>query len=180
MISNRANNSSKRAGSMGLALLFLAIAILGIAMTTHRSSQRPSLAAPDSSFVLQNNTESPKSFSSLVVRTVVVTGVLIVIFLMAIKYYKKRITPDSSGRFHFEVLGKRYLSPKQYLVMVRVDESRLLLGVTDHSINLLKEYIETEEDETFESSTPMSATQSFIKMWKRENEDDSSQEKARP
>ena len=164
---------------MGLALLFVVIAVLGIVMTMNRTSHRPSLAMPDSTYVTPENTESPRSFGSYIVRTVVVTGMIIITLLLAMKYYKKRNVIDGAGRYHFEILGKRYLSPKQYLVMVRVEDSKLLLGVTDHSINLIKEFADTDEEEKFEQSTPMSATQSFIKLFKREAESGTEQENER-
>jgi len=177
MMNNQSGLSRGRSGSLGLALLFMVIAVLGIVMTMNRTSHRSSLAMSDSAYVTSENAESPRSFGSYVVRTIVVTGMIIIILLLAMKYYKKRNVIDGAGRYHFEILGKRHLSPKQYLVMVRVEESKLLLGVTDHSINLIKEFAETDEDEKFEQSTPMSTTQSFIKLFKREAESGSEQEK---
>jgi flagellar biogenesis protein FliO len=172
---SRKNVNTGRSGSMGLALLFLMIAVLGIVMTMNRKPQRPQLAMPDSSYVVPEYSETARSFGSFIARTVAVTGLIIMVLLMVRKYLKKHNVSDGSGRFQFEVLGKRYLSPKQYLAMVRVENSRILLGVTDHSINLIREFPETEEDETFEQSTPMSATQSFIKMFKKEAGSDAGQ-----
>ncbi|MEZ0575694.1 flagellar biosynthetic protein FliO [Halodesulfovibrio aestuarii] len=55
-----------------------------------------------------------------------------------------KLTLDIEERFH--------LAPKKQLVVVRFLNKRLLLGVTDHQINLLSE-TETEDDSSDSSDT---------------------------
>lgn len=56
---------------------------------------------------------------------------------------KQTSSPD------IRILGRRYISPKQSLVMVRVRNKELLLGITDHSIRLIYDFTpENKEDGT--------------------------------
>jgi flagellar protein FliO/FliZ len=56
---------------------------------------------------------------------------------------KQTSSPD------IRILGRRYISPKQSIVMVRVRNKELLLGITDHSIRLLYDFTpENKEDGT--------------------------------
>ena len=45
-----------------------------------------------------------------------------------------------------EVLGKQHINPKQYLMMVQIEGRKLLLGVSEQSINLIKEFIEEKKN----------------------------------
>jgi flagellar biogenesis protein FliO len=58
---------------------------------------------------------------------------------MGFKWYKSKLV-QSVNHFSMEVLGKQHISPKQYLIMVRIEGQKLLMGVTDQSINLVKEF----------------------------------------
>ncbi|UCH09894.1 MAG: flagellar biosynthetic protein FliO [Fidelibacterota bacterium] len=51
---------------------------------------------------------------------------------------KQASSPD------IRVLGRRYISPKQSIVMVKVRHKELLLGITDHSIRLLYDFTPEE------------------------------------
>ena len=56
---------------------------------------------------------------------------------------KQASSPD------IRILGRRHISPKQSIVMVRVRNKELLLGITDHSIRLLYDFTpENKEDGT--------------------------------
>ncbi|MFC1547567.1 flagellar biosynthetic protein FliO [Candidatus Neomarinimicrobiota bacterium] len=56
---------------------------------------------------------------------------------------KQTSSPD------IRILGRRYISPKQSIVMVQVRNKELLLGITDHSVRLLYDFTpENKEDGT--------------------------------
>jgi flagellar protein FliO/FliZ len=56
---------------------------------------------------------------------------------------KQTSSPD------IRILGRRYISPKQSIVMVKVRNKELLLGITDHSVRLLYDFTpENKEDGT--------------------------------
>ena len=59
--------------------------------------------------------------------------------------YKNKLSFEGDY-FSMEVLGKQHISPKQYLMMVRIEGRKLLIGVSEQSINLVKEFIEDGED----------------------------------
>lgn len=83
-------------------------------------------------------------------------GVLLLILgalymgLWALKRFGKLRAMGSLGRHGLAVEGQFHLGPKKSLVVVRFLNKRLLLGVTDHNINLLTE-TEADHDGTRES-----------------------------
>jgi flagellar protein FliO/FliZ len=69
-------------------------------------------------------------------------GLLVVVLLGALwllKRYGHKAGFRGFGREDLKVLGQLSLGPKRSLVMVRFLNKVLLLGVTDHQINLIKE-----------------------------------------
>lgn len=79
------------------------------------------------------------NYSNYFLRTLGITGLIIFFILMGFKWYKSKLV-QSVNHFSMEVLGKQHISPKQYLIMVRIEGQKLLMGVTDQSINLVKEF----------------------------------------
>ena len=66
----------------------------------------------------------------------------------------------------FKIIFQKYLGSKHRIMLVNVFEKYLLLGMTDQSINLLKEYHSNELDEiNFEES--VSSNNSFVGFLKR-------------
>lgn len=62
------------------------------------------------------------------------------------KWAKSRQGANGHVTLPMEVLGKRYLGPKQSVVAMKVGEKVLLLGVTERSINLLTTLADEELD----------------------------------
>ena len=79
------------------------------------------------------------NFAHYLLKTLGVTGFIVLIILVGFKWYKNKLSIENNF-FSMDVLGKQHLSPKQYLMMVKIDEKKLLLGVTDQSIQLVKEF----------------------------------------
>ncbi len=156
--------SGKR--STGVALLFVLVMIMGMLWIFNdppgTQYDKPSLESP-----LQNQEPKPiqTNYGWYFFRIIAVTGFLIVLFVVGAKYYKRKMT-QTGHYFDMRVLGKQYISTKQYLMMVRVEDRKMLLGVTDHSINLLKEFDENEDNsETEEDANEQE--KSFGKILKR-------------
>jgi flagellar biogenesis protein FliO len=94
-----------------------------------------------------NNGESVpfnSNYSYFIFRTLGITGFIIVLILVGFKWYKNKLSFEDNY-FSMEVLGKQHINPKQYLMMVRIEGRKLLLGVSEQSINLIKEFIEEKK-----------------------------------
>jgi len=102
------------------------------------------------------------SFFRFITRVVAVTGAIIVLCLLGAKWYRRRMRLGGSDRLQMAVKGRFYLGPKHSLVMIDVDDRRLLLGMTESSINLITELstgtspvapepVQPEAGETFKS-----------------------------
>ena len=87
---------------------------------------------------------------------------LLVGVIFAISKYSNKslfIGKNTQGNSQFQILFQYYLSSKQKIILVKSFNKYLLLGLTDQSINLLKEFEESEIDE---DSLQQSNSQSFI------------------
>jgi len=85
------------------------------------------------------------NYSNYFLRTLGITGLIIIFILIGFKWYKSKLV-QNMDHFSMEVLGKQHISPKQYLIMVRVEGQKLLMGVTDQSINLVKEFSDEKQN----------------------------------
>jgi len=86
------------------------------------------------------------NYSHFIFRTLGITGFIIVLILVGFKWYKNKLSFDDNY-FSMEVLGKQHINPKQYLMMVRIEGRKLLMGVSEQSINLIKEFMEEQNNE---------------------------------
>jgi len=144
----------QKRGSLGVALIFILIAIIGMILVYTKPDYQKSKSAPVpevESEQIQKNYPKP-ALGSYLIRTVVVTGAIIVLIIIGAKVYRRRLKNDLPFRFQLKVVGRKYLSPKQYLTIIKTGQRHLLLGVTDNSIQLLTELQDEElisdEDDT--------------------------------
>ena len=86
------------------------------------------------------------NYSHYFLRTLGITGIIIILILVGFKWYKNKLSFEGDY-FSMEILGKQHISPKQYLMMVRIEGRKLLMGVSEHSINLVKEFVEEKKNE---------------------------------
>lgn len=100
--------------------------------------------------IISENNGGPVPFKSnyshYFLKTLGITGLIIMLILVGFKWYKNKFSFEGDY-FSMEVLGKQHISPKQYLMMVRIEGRKLLMGVTEQSINLVKEFAEDGSDE---------------------------------
>ena len=85
------------------------------------------------------------NYSHYFLRTLGITGIIIILILVGFKWYKNKLSFEGDY-FSMEILGKQHISPKQYLMMVRIEGRKLLMGVSEHSINLVKEFVEEKKN----------------------------------
>jgi len=79
------------------------------------------------------STYTGKFFQSMI--TVVILLMILVIIMYLLKK-KQKLNFGSNNTIR--IIDKKYLGQKQYLATVIVDDEKLLLGVTDQQINLIK------------------------------------------
>lgn len=76
--------------------------------------------------------------------------VLVIGLLYAVLIFIKRkgitVTGKRSKIFTIDVMSTQSIMPKKYISVVRVENKYLVLGVSEHSINLLKE-LDVDEDQ---------------------------------
>ncbi len=86
--------------------------------------------------------------------------------LFFIRKYGVSIKGKGSSLINIKVLSSQMLMPKKYISVVRVEDKILVLGVSEHSISLLKELDAKIED--FEVNDYSSGNdQSFLKILKK-------------
>ncbi|HDR05029.1 MAG TPA: hypothetical protein ENN84_07260 [Candidatus Marinimicrobia bacterium] len=69
-------------------------------------------------------------------RVVFTVAVLLALFYFGARLYQKKVIQPENGTIR--VLSRQYLDTKHYLALIEVEDERLLIGVSDASINLLK------------------------------------------
>ncbi len=159
----------KRRGTNLLAIVaFSVIAIIGISLNNRSIRSKaapapPAAEAPVPELAPESSDRMPMEddLASALWKTVLITGLIlatIVAGAWGLKHFgANRLRQTSSPEMR--VLGRKYLSAKQSIAIVKVREKELLLGITDHSIQLLIE-LTTEEEDPFGSEfakTPVEA-----------------------
>jgi len=139
-----------RRGSYGAALLFFIIMILGFIMLWRPASQQPEQPSSVPAVVDTSQAplfpvkEQPASSTRIWTKVISVTLLIVIIFLLFYRVYGRRLQEGKGPGLPAKVLGRRYLDAKHSLVLIEVEGHRLLLGLTDHSIQLIKDFT-TEE-----------------------------------
>jgi len=65
--------------------------------------------------------------------------------LLFVKKYGVPIKGNKAGSVHINVLSSQMIMPKKFISIVKVEDKLLVLGVSEHSITLLKELNQPEE-----------------------------------
>jgi len=79
-----------------------------------------------------------------IIPLVLIVGMLYGV-LFFIKKYGISFKGKKNGSVAINVLSSQMIMPKKYISVVKVDDKLLVLGVSDHSISLLKELDQPEE-----------------------------------
>ena len=74
--------------------------------------------------------------------TALLLGIILGGAMLIKKYGGERFSQTASP--DIEIIGRKYLNPKQSIAIVRVRKKELLLGITDQSIQLL-DHLDTDE-----------------------------------
>ena len=96
------------------------------------------------------NKNSRPNYPTLIVRVTLLTAIAGLCTYVFVRYYKNKINPLNDTA-NIEVLGKHYINTKQHLLIVRIDKRKMVLGVSDSSINFLTELEPSDEPEEAKS-----------------------------
>ena len=72
--------------------------------------------------------------------------------LLFVKKYGIHLGKTKKGSVSINVISSQMIMPKKFISVVKVEDKLLVLGVSDHSITLLKEFEETESKSEKEES----------------------------
>lgn len=109
----------------------------------------PQIQRPDEEPARQTIFTTGNDLSAQLWKTVVYVALILAAILVGARVIKryggKRLKQASSP--DIRILGRRYISPKQSIAMVKVRHKELLLGITDQSIRLLYDFTPEEEEQ---------------------------------
>lgn len=152
MIGRTMYNAFKpKQNSKGLAMVFMTIAIVGMVLMATNSYQGSSLknnnsASTDSTLASSIN-QQRSSYSIYAIRTVIITVCIVVILFVIANIYRRQKRSDLPNTFDLKVLGRKYVSAKHYLLLLKFKKRLLLVGVTDSSFELLCEIDDQDESD---------------------------------
>jgi len=96
--------------------------------------------------------------------------VLVIGLLYGVLIFIKRkgitVTGKKSKIFAIDVISTQSIMPKKYISVVKVEDKYLVLGVSEQSINLLKE-LDVDETHLSESEEPENIKTNFLDTLKK-------------
>ncbi|HGY55135.1 MAG TPA: flagellar biosynthetic protein FliO [Caldithrix abyssi] len=94
---------------------------------------------------------------SYVLRVFWVGLILVVFMLLALNWLKRRQGRGKNfGQNRIRILARHYLGPKQWIMIVRIDQKKYILGATEQNISLIADLGEITREEEIESGEPAS------------------------
>lgn len=89
-----------------------------------------------------------RSIFGYLVRTIVVTTILIAVIIFGAKFYKKYVYQNiGASKSRIRVIARQAIGPKQFVVLVAIDGKKYALGVTDQAVNMLTGLGDLDESE---------------------------------
>ncbi len=96
--------------------------------------------------------------------------IFIVGLLYGVLFFVRKYSVSAKGKgsslIKIKVLSSQMLMPKRYISVVRVEDKILVLGVSEHSISLLKE-MDPKPDDSEDNNYSQVNDQSFLKILKK-------------
>jgi len=147
----RLQGKTNMTGSRLLAMIFMVIALMGVMMVMSSPDE------PDTAGITAEQTsvteltppaERPGSVSLVgyLWKVVLVTALVIGLFWLLAGFFRKRMMPQTGSTTQFHVLGREHLNPRNTLMMVRVEDRKFLLGVSENAVRLISEFeMDSEE-----------------------------------
>ena len=87
--------------------------------------------------------------------------------MFLIKKYGISLKGNKTGSVAINVLSSQMIMPKKFISVVKVDDKLLVLGVSDHSITLLKELDEPAPVQVSKPYTAGDGKNNFLDLLKK-------------
>lgn len=138
--------AKRRAMNLLVVVAFMVITIIGLNLRNRKIETASRGAQP----VVEAPVEQPAppsspydkvgdDLSAALWKTVIITAVIIAVIILGAmgmkRFWGDRLPQASSTEI--QIVGRRFIGPKQSIAIVKVREKELLVGITDHSIHLL-------------------------------------------
>ena len=94
---------------------------------------------------------------------VLILGLLYSVLLL-VRKYTFPLKGKQGGSCKIDVLNTQMILPKKYVSVIKVEDKMLVLGISENSINLLKE-LDYQEEEFFED-TEQTKPANFLELLK--------------
>ena len=128
-------------------LLFLGLSLfISSSLSNNKEPNNKNVTIAAESIENKNRPDYP----TLIIRVTLLTAIAGLCTFIFVKYYKNKIQPLNASA-NIEILGKHYINTKQHLLIVRIDKRKMVLGVSDSSINFLTELDSSNEPEKAKS-----------------------------
>ena len=128
-------------------LLFLGVSLfISSSLSTNKEPNNKNVAIAAE----PNENKNRPDYPTLIIRVTLLTAIAGLCTFIFVKYYKNKIQPLNASA-NIEILGKHYINTKQHLLIVKIDKRKMVLGVSDSSINFLTELDFSNEPEKAKS-----------------------------
>ena len=145
----------KKVKSYNRNILIGALLLLILSIVISASINKNEVLDKNISSEQESNKNSRPNYPTLIVRVTLLTAIAGLCTYVFVKYYRNKIQPLNASA-NIEILGKHYINTKQHLLIVKIDNRKIVLGVSDSSINFL-----TELDYSNEPKKPKSKPRQF-------------------
>jgi len=125
--------------------------------------QGPTSGTPLDEYGPTGAKERAQSYTYLV-RFVIVTGLLLVIMVLAARLFKKYLQPVGVGGLPIVIRGRQYLTPKSAVMVVKVQNRQFLLGVGEGSTQLIAE-LQPDDDADLVSADSAGKEGTFTRIF---------------
>ena len=102
-----------------------------------------------------------KALIPLLLIVALLYGVLVFVKKYGIKFRGK----NDLNSLKIKVLGNQMIMPKRFISVVKIEDKKLVLGISEHSITLLKEL--NSEANSFETRNDESGKENFLDVLKK-------------
>ncbi len=150
----------------------LSCCVLLVFFTMMLSSQIIAAESPDNNDYLKYQEPKPTGgFSWLSTIAYIFTLLITFLVVIGLAYFVSRFLGQKMGSLSVvgdnKILATLSLGPNRGIYVIQIAEKCFIIGVTDHSINLLQEITDKEEIERLKMQTVSPATGQFDRIFQR-------------
>ena len=102
-------------GSSWFVIIFAGIAIIGAVMmfTPNSRNQQLNKSVEKDQVEVVDKQHRSLNYPSYIRRTIMITGAVLLLFFVLVKWYQKRVTGDITTMLSIDIIGRKYIAHKQ-------------------------------------------------------------------